>query len=368
MKTVTHLVLGLGKGGAETMLYQILKYRLNECIQYSVISFGVLHYYEEPIRALDVELIELDLKHRPFYSIIRTLKELKKTDVLCTWMYKANLIGFCLGKISRVKRIVWCIRHSDLSVENNKKSILLTNQVCAKLSKKVDLVAYNGYEAKRIHELCGYDKKNSVVIDNGCDCSAYARSASAKAGILGELCIPENKRIILSVARYAPIKDHPAFIQTLRYLKEMRNDIVALMCGQGVEQDNGFLVAMIEESGLTVGKDVLLLGQRDDVADLMSACDLFILHSAGEAFPNALLQAMASGCICIATDVGDVRRIFGYEKCIVAPHDSERIAALANDLLNLGAEEKEKMRSKNTADAKKYDIREIVKQYETLWA
>jgi len=74
----------------------------------------------------------------------------------------------------------------------------------------------------------------------------------------------------------------------------------------------------------------------EDVRKLMAQTDVFVLPSRSEACPLALLEAMASGCACIATDVGDVGEILdGSTRGIVIPHDSP--SALAEALERMAA-------------------------------
>jgi glycosyltransferase involved in cell wall biosynthesis len=52
---------------------------------------------------------------------------------------------------------------------------------------------------------------------------------------------------------------------------------------------------------------VAFLGLRDDVPALLGRTDIFVLPSHSEGLSNALMEAMASGCACIASDVGGNR-------------------------------------------------------------
>jgi len=52
---------------------------------------------------------------------------------------------------------------------------------------------------------------------------------------------------------------------------------------------------------------------RKDCVLRMNACDLFALPSHSEGSPQALKEAMAVNCPCLATDIADVRELFGNE-------------------------------------------------------
>jgi glycosyltransferase involved in cell wall biosynthesis len=79
-----------------------------------------------------------------------------------------------------------------------------------------------------------------------------------------------------------------------------------------------------------------LLGFRRDLPDLLSNFDAFVLPSLSEseAFPNTLVEAMASGLPCIATDVCSVREIVVEEMSglVVAPGSVDELAAAVQRL------------------------------------
>lgn len=367
-KTVTHLIIGLGKGGAETMLYQVLKYRSTPDLSYRVISLGASHFYEEPIRKLGYEVIELDIRKRPIWTFLKLCGFLRGTEILCCWMYHANFVGYIVSKIVGVKKIIWCIRHSTLDPQHNKWLTLKIVHICAHWSNHVSAISYNGMLSRLVHEEIGYCSDVGSVADNGCDCQEYKPNAFAKEELCRELGVSTDKNIVLSVTRDVPGKDIPNFIRSFSELRMHRENDIAVLCGYNMDTKNPNLLNMCLNEKLSVGKDIFFLGVRNDVPRLMAACDLYVLHSAAEAFPNALLQAMACGCLCIATDVGETRRILNRDECIVPAGDSVGLTSKMAWALSLPKDIVNQMKLENRKYVQeRFDIHEIVREYEGLF-
>jgi len=94
-----------------------------------------------------------------------------------------------------------------------------------------------------------------------------------------------------------------------------------------------------------LGADVRFLGERQDVADLMSACDGFVHASLVEGLPLALLEAASSGMACVATDVGGVSEIIVHERTgyLVSPGVPEALGAAMSRLMSLSGEQRRKL-------------------------
>lgn len=74
--------------------------------------------------------------------------------------------------------------------------------------------------------------------------------------------------------------------------------------------------------------NVRFLGKREDMPEILRWCDVYVSASSAEGLSNALLEAMASGCPCVVTDVGGVRDVMvdGQDGRIVAPEGANRSA------------------------------------------
>lgn len=367
-RMVTHLIVGLGKGGAETMLYQVLKFRTDSALSYRVISLGASHYYEGPMRKLGYEVIELDIRHRPIWTLWKLCRLLRGTDTLCCWMYHANAVGYLVSRIHKVPRIVWYICHANLDPSVNKSLSLKINRLCANWSGNIDCIAYNGEQAKMIHESMGYADEKSCILDTACDMEEFSPYCNARDCLVQELGLTGQETVVLSLTKNTPIKDIPTFLRAFTIVKKKKSGCVAVLCGMNVTPENQRLAALCQELGLREGKDVFLLGMRHDVPRLLSACDLHILHSAGEAFPNVLVQAMACECLSITTDVGDAARILGDQRFVVTPGNPEMLGETMLWAMSLPKEEQYQIRKKNRIRVmNRFDIRKIVRQYEDIY-
>lgn len=368
---VTHLISGLANGGAETSLYNLIKYQSDkENIEYTVVSLGLFHYYEDKLRNLGCRLVDVDILHHPLKGICTVRREMKAADTVCSWMYYSNLLSYYIARSSSVSGLIWFVRHADLSKTNNSRKTLVANRICARKSKSrlIKKIVYNGDVARKIHEEAGYDKTKSLSVYNGCDLSIYKFDPDSRKKVFSQLGIDEKSKVLLSVARDSKIKDVPLFVSSLAQLKKEHRDLVGVMCGMGIDENNAGLTAVIKEKGLSLGKDIFLLGRRDNLPELFSACDVYVLHSAGEAVPNTLIQAMACECLCVATDVGDVRYIIS-DGAIVPPRNVETMVKKINSVLSLSEDEKAKLRRQNGETArKKFDIKNVVLTYEAIFS
>lgn len=366
---VTHVIIGLGRGGAETMLYQVIKYRTPDAPEYRVISLGLSHAYEKDIMDVGAELVELDLRKHPLSTMFRLKKELKSAETIVCWTYIACMLSYMVTGKAKHEHMVWCIRHSDLNKKHISRTTRITSRMCAVWSKNIPLITYNGEQSRRNNEAYGFRPKRSMVLSNGLDTEQYKPDDFYRYEIRRELGLSEDKQIVLSVANYTAIKDVPGFVKAFAIIHKKLPNTVAVMCGIGIDDNNDLLMEALNKNCLKQNEDVYILGVRSDINRIYVAADLYILHSLGEAFPNNLIQAMASGALCVATDVGDAKKIMGYDDYIVEPGDHEAMAGKTVELLKKEEAEKAEISEKNRAQIiDHYDIKNVVKEYEEAFA
>ncbi|TOG57259.1 glycosyltransferase, partial [Vibrio parahaemolyticus] len=74
----------------------------------------------------------------------------------------------------------------------------------------------------------------------------------------------------------------------------------------------------------------------DDVEELLSKSDIFLLISNWEGYPISILEAMSYGLPVVASDVGGVREsvTHGYNGCLIPRGDVEYLKNTIDDLLH----------------------------------
>jgi GalNAc-alpha-(1->4)-GalNAc-alpha-(1->3)-diNAcBac-PP-undecaprenol alpha-1,4-N-acetyl-D-galactosaminyltransferase len=112
-----------------------------------------------------------------------------------------------------------------------------------------------------------------------------------------QTCFNRDK-ILLSVGRLELQKGHDVLIQAFSNLVFLFPDWNLKIVGEGPERKN--LQTLINQFNLQ--KKVTLPGSTKSVFSEYAKAEVFCLASRYEGFPNALLEALASGCACISTD------------------------------------------------------------------
>jgi glycosyltransferase involved in cell wall biosynthesis len=127
------------------------------------------------------------------------------------------------------------------------------------------------------------------------------------------------------------------------------------------------LAALARELGVT--EQVIFLGFRDDVPDVLRSLDVAVLCSDREASPLAVLEYMAAGLPLVATRVGGIPEIVEDQVTgvLVQPGDHRGLAtAIAHlidspeDARRMGAAARERRQAEFSIDA-------VVRRVETLY-
>jgi len=130
-----------------------------------------------------------------------------------------------------------------------------------------------------------------------------ARAPLDRAAARRELGLEPGARVALNVGSLTPQKSQDVLLRAFAAAAGRVPGAVLLVAGEGRLREP--LRELAAE--LALGDRVRFLGARTDVADLMEACDLFVLSSSREGLSVTLLEAMRARRATLATDVGGNR-------------------------------------------------------------
>lgn len=137
-----------------------------------------------------------------------------------------------------------------------------------------------------------------------------------------------------------------------------------LICGTGPKLKQ--LRELIKE--LEIEKQVLLLGFRKDVIELLKSSDIFLFSSLQEGLPRSLMEAMACGLPCVVSEIrGNVDLIVnGKGGFLCNPISTEEYVHALNKLLK-SKELRNQMGVQNLKEIKKYDISIVENEIEKIY-
>ncbi|MFW5735485.1 MAG: glycosyltransferase [Oceanidesulfovibrio sp.] len=233
-------------------------------------------------------------------------------------------------------------------------------------SKSADTIVYNSRVSRQHHEAFGFSSACGRVIPNGFATDAFIPSPETRQAIRLQLRVPADALVVGHVARLHPMKDHPGFVRAAVHVAEKHPATHFLMLGRNVREDAPELAGIVPDP---LRHRFHMLGERNDVHELMQAMDVSCLSSAwGEGFPNVLGEAMSLGVPCVATDVGDSADIVGETGRIVPPRDEQALACGIMELLELPAKTRRDLgrQARERVEAR-YALPRIVAEYARLY-
>ena len=116
---------------------------------------------------------------------------------------------------------------------------------------------------------------------------------------------------------------------------------------------------------LGIDNVVQFLGNVDNVPELFSICDVFVLPSLTEGLPVSLLEAEAAGLPVIASRIGGIPDIFNDNGYLIDVNDEN---ALIESILSLTNDDIRAEKGKNSKEiAKQYSADKVARKYEELY-
>ncbi len=276
-------------------------------------------------------------------------------QVVQTFLFHANLVGRVAARWAGVPRVVSGIRVAERAARwhlwlDRATSCWVDRYVCVSDSVAKFSVDFAGLPAEKVS-----------VIPNGVDLERFRRVQPADLTRLG---IAPERRVITFVGRLDRQKGVDWLLGVAPEFLDPLPDVDLLLVGKGPWRQR--LEQIAERQG--IARRVFFAGWQSDVAAILAASQLVVLPSRWEGMPNVVLEAMASGCPVVATNVEGVRTLLGAEpEQLVAFGDSP---GLARRVVRIMSDPKLRsdlgLRNYRRA-ARCFSIGQTVAAYQQLW-
>lgn len=342
MKKLHILFVGIHNklGGIETYMNKVLQHIDLSRFQIDFLSFkGVKPCFYDEFLAKGCKFHFITSRKDNCLKNIRDIRILYKKEKFDIVHCHLNSLSYITPCVESCKSGIPVIVHSrNAAIIANPLSRILHNVNFHRL-QKLPIVRV------AVSDLAGqwmFGKKNFLVLNNGIDPTRYIYSEKSRNDIRKELNIDDNAEVFLNVGAFRPQKNHHFIIRLFAEYLKFRPTAVLLLVGDGA------LRKEVEDKAVQLGvdKNVLFLGLRKDIPQILSAADKFLFPSFYEGFPNALLEAECCGLQCIVSD--------SITKQAVIPELCETVS------LDAPIDEWVKIMSRNrSADDRKYAVLKI---------
>ena len=325
---IAYVIGELDKGGAEYQLYELLRHLDRRRFAPGVFVLAPGGWWVEPIRALGVPVEELP---RRGSADVRRLARLRAAlqrfapHLLHTILWSGNsygrlaALGLGIPVVIAAERVVTPYRGWQVVVER------ALDRVTDGYLVNCEAIAAWQVERKRL------PREKIEVIPNGIDLGRLPPFSLDRRGARSAAGLRRERRLVAGVGRLDAQKDFPTFLRAAAMIAAEFPDVDFLVVGEGGER--AALEALARRLGL--GARVVFAGLRHDVPRLLAAVDVLALTSLYEGFPNVLLEAMATGAVAVATDVGGCRELVtsGETGLLVPPRAPAAVAAAVGRVL-----------------------------------
>jgi glycosyltransferase involved in cell wall biosynthesis len=362
---VFHLIKSLGRGGAETLLPETLKFHHSNNFIFQYAYF--LPRKNQVVPAIEqiggrvkcftaANNVAIIFKIRDLVKYIRN----EKIDLIHAHLPWAGFVAGIAGKLvgvpviytehNNITRYHWLTRWlSTYSYKNYQKVLMVSSEAF--------LAAKNYFKH---HFPCSVE-----TLLNGIDSDKFIRNDLLRAEVRSTFKWSNHEIVIGLVAVYREQKRIDRWLQIAQNIHLLQPNTRFLLVGTGPLQNH--VDDWISFYGL---QDVIMqTGLQEDVLPYYNAMDIFLMSSDFEGLPIALLESMSMGVVPVVSDVGGMPEVvddscgYVYQKENIA-QAADAIARLIRDphILN------QKRTAARQKMVDKFDIRLMVAQLEKIYA
>ncbi|MEH8035161.1 glycosyltransferase [Gallibacterium anatis] len=276
-----------------------------------------------------------------------------------------GLVGRWGGVRGKVKKVIYTAHGFHFykgAPLLNRTLFKWAEMIMARWTDAIITMNYEDYESAKKFKL----KKGGQVFfvpGVGINTKEYKDTIVDKEQLRFSLGLKQEDFVCISMGDLIARKNYVTAIKAIAQCQD--STIHYLICGKGPELDN--LKQLAKE--LNIEKQIHFLGFRTDIKELLKIANLFLFTTLQEGLPRSMMEAMASGLPCIASEIrGNVDLLENNKGgFLVSPKNIESISERIN-YLRAHPDICEEMACNNLQRIKQFDIKEVTKKIEDIYS
>lgn len=340
---VLHVINGLGTGGAERSLAELVPHLRGHGIEPTIAClFRRAQGVEQAVLAkgIDVRFLPPAGRLAQVHALQNMVREVAP-DVVHTSIFEADVIGRLAA--GRSMPVLTSLVNTSYGTERSADPRLSLFKL-----RGVQLVdALTGHLlTTQFHAVTQAVKDAAVrglrlaparitVVPRGRDRARLGEpGAERRREVRARLGLADDIPVLVHVGRHEYQKGQGHLLDAASIVARAQPEAVWLMAGR-----EGTVTAALahQHNRSELGDRVRFLGHRDDVPDLLAAADVFVFPSVYEGLGGAIIEAMALGVPVVASDLPALREVTGNGASAVLVPPC-RPGALATAVLELLAD------------------------------
>ncbi|GAA4140568.1 glycosyltransferase [Actinomadura keratinilytica] len=289
MTRVLHIITGLGRGGAERQLLDVVRHTAG-LVDHEVAVLTPPGPVAAALRDHGVPVHEVGMRgNRDLAALPRLVRLIRAGgyDVVHTHLYRACVFGRIAARMAGVRTIVateHSLGHGHIEGRATTAAVRMLYTATERLGTLT--VAVSPTVAER---LCGWGvpPDRITVIPNGLDADAFAFHAERRARVRARLGLDPDAFVFGAVGRLVPTKRFDLLIRAFAYL----DDGLLLIVGDGPQR--AALQRLADGCG-AAGR-TMFAGDTGHVPDMLSAMDVLAAPSEQETFGLSVIEGLAAG-------------------------------------------------------------------------
>lgn len=252
---------------------------------------------------------------------------------------------------------VWTLRHSYISEGLNTRGFPAALRQIEK-SENTQVTAVSNAALNEIMSFGLVSREKCKVIYNGVNLSKFFISESLRVNWRNSLSISEDSFVFGFAGRFDPVKRQDLAIKAFVSIAYANPHTFLVFAGDGPRLNE--LKELV--SALNLSRQVIFLGFVQDMNEFYNGLDTLLLVSDSEGLPNVILEALAVGLPCIATDVGGVREIINRSEYLIPSDSPDELQRAMEEVLR---ENQQAMNDQDILDI--FSLQNMIILYDNLY-